>query len=531
MEERRRKAAEDLLGHFVILRPEYKDQEIEGGVLQRNGEIFQQSNLRISNGVAHGTVGYVPEIRRDGLVVVQTSFFFPRHRHGDYEAVDPLALTRFRVRLKPDAEEQDGSLQDPRYGLLGEIVGDTEDPDDEFFNVRAIATGKVSSYSLYDLQFKPVDVAKLERIAKKLVSLRLVSKRGFLPAQIPQNIEYEIIRRLTGSNEIGSIDTILQRIKNTLYGPSPPPSPPSPENYALEAGPLPYGPSEANFTGGARYHNDNNNWFNNNNINNNNEDNNNNNNNNNNQWQAQQNWEEWHQQMLNAQAEQWVSENIYPELNNNAENAYQSFLQENILRNVSKKGTVAHLPVPSNVQRKIHSILTGVPEAVGPSLKANNTRTIENVGRVYLQEKWTRPKGRPGAGIPNPRPVPMYQSGLNVGPLPYGPSEENFVGGRRKSRGKLGTTMARRGTRRSNGIFSRLYSPIGHLLSAGKESVGAVTNTAKGVVGEGIHGLDKIGRSVTRHANMAVKDVLRRKRKGGGTRKSRKSRRNTRRRR
>ena len=108
-------------------------------------------------------------------------------------------------------------------------------------------------------------------------------------------------------------------------------------------------------------------------------------------------------------------------------------------------------------------------------------------------------------------------------------------GGRRKSRGKIGTSMARRGTRRSSrGIFSRLYSPVGHLLSAGKESVGAVTNTAKGVVGEGVHGLDKIGRSVTKHANMAVKDVFTRKRKGGGkrkgSRKSRKSKRTTRRR-
>ena len=130
----------------------------------------------------------------------------------------------------------------------------------------------------------------------------------------------------------------------------------------------------------------------------------------------------------------------------------------------------------------------------------------------------------------------MEANALNNGPLPYGPSEENFVGGkrraRRKSVRKLGTQMARRGTRRSRGIFSRLYSPIGHLLSAGKESVGAVTNTAKGVVGEGIGGLDKIGRSVTKHANMAVKDVF--TRKGGkrrGSRKSRKTRRNTRRRR
>lgn len=87
------------------------------------------------------------------------------------------------------------------------------------------------------------------------------------------------------------------------------------------------------------------------------------------------------------------------------------------------------------------------------------------------------------------------------------------------------------------GIFSRLYSPVGHLFLAGKESVGAVTNTAKGVVGTGITGLDRIGRSVTGHANMAVHDLLkarksRKNRKGGkrNTRKAeRKSRRNTRR--
>jgi hypothetical protein len=65
---------------------------------------------------------------------------------------------------------------------------------------------------------------------------------------------------------------------------------------------------------------------------------------------------------------------------------------------------------------------------------------------------------------------------------------------------------------------------------AGKESVGAVTNTAKGVVGEGIGGLDKIGRSVTGHANMAVRNIFSRKnrknRKGGATRKDRKNRKN-----
>lgn len=96
--------------------------------------------------------------------------------------------------------------------------------------------------------------------------------------------------------------------------------------------------------------------------------------------------------------------------------------------------------------------------------------------------------------------------------------------------------MARGRTSRASrkGIFSRLYSPVGHLFMAGEESVGAVTNTAKGVVGQGLRGLNKIGRSVTGHANMAVRDLLksRKNRKGGkrNTRKAnRKNRKNTRR--
>jgi chromosomal replication initiation ATPase DnaA len=61
---------------------------------------------------------------------------------------------------------------------------------------------------------------------------------------------------------------------------------------------------------------------------------------------------------------------------------------------------------------------------------------------------------------------------------------------------------------RKTTIFRRLYSPIKHTLLAGKETVSAVTNTAKHVTCEGLTGLDKVGRSVTRHANMAVNDLL-----------------------
>ena len=84
--------------------------------------------------------------------------------------------------------------------------------------------------------------------------------------------------------------------------------------------------------------------------------------------------------------------------------------------------------------------------------------------------------------------------------------------------------MARRGTRknRQSGLFGRLWSPFNHLLMAGEESVGAVTNTAKGVIREGARGVGKIGRSVTGHVNAAVTDLIRKRRN------TRRNRRNTR---
>ena len=61
---------------------------------------------------------------------------------------------------------------------------------------------------------------------------------------------------------------------------------------------------------------------------------------------------------------------------------------------------------------------------------------------------------------------------------------------------------------RKTAIFRRMYSPIKHAVMAGKETVSAVTNTAKHVTCEGLTGLDKVGSSVTKHANMAVNDFL-----------------------
>jgi hypothetical protein len=79
--------------------------------------------------------------------------------------------------------------------------------------------------------------------------------------------------------------------------------------------------------------------------------------------------------------------------------------------------------------------------------------------------------------------------------------------------------MVKKGTRRSR-IFSTLYSPISHLLRAGKKSVGSVTNAAKGVVGKGLNGVNGIGRAVTGEMNEAVHGLKRGFTSKGGRRRT-----------
>lgn len=75
---------------------------------------------------------------------------------------------------------------------------------------------------------------------------------------------------------------------------------------------------------------------------------------------------------------------------------------------------------------------------------------------------------------------------------------------------------------RKTAVFRTLYSPIKHAIMAGKETVGAVTETARDVACDGLSGLNRIGSSVTTHANMAANDLLGRRR--NSRRKTRKSR-------
>jgi hypothetical protein len=72
----------------------------------------------------------------------------------------------------------------------------------------------------------------------------------------------------------------------------------------------------------------------------------------------------------------------------------------------------------------------------------------------------------------------------------------------------------RRSTRRSGGgLFGKIYSPVSHLLMATENAVGTVTGTVNTVAKSGLRGVNRIGKSVTGHANAAVRNLVSRKRK------------------
>ena len=94
--------------------------------------------------------------------------------------------------------------------------------------------------------------------------------------------------------------------------------------------------------------------------------------------------------------------------------------------------------------------------------------------------------------------------------------------GSRKASRKASRKSHRKGSRKmrggkamrtKHGLFETAYSPVGHLLAATGEAVGTVTNTARNVAKTGLKGVNSIGRSVTGHANAAIRDVFSRKRR------------------
>jgi hypothetical protein len=70
---------------------------------------------------------------------------------------------------------------------------------------------------------------------------------------------------------------------------------------------------------------------------------------------------------------------------------------------------------------------------------------------------------------------------------------------RRKQRGGK-----KRSTRKSGGITSRLYHPVGEVLDATAETIGEVGSTVGNVGKRTIKGATEIGRVWTRHVNSAI---------------------------
>ena len=80
-----------------------------------------------------------------------------------------------------------------------------------------------------------------------------------------------------------------------------------------------------------------------------------------------------------------------------------------------------------------------------------------------------------------------------------------------------------RSTRKSRGIFRRVYSPIEHIIEAGRNISRAAFKRSGRIVNNGIGLVGNIGKSVTGHANKTVRNIVSRKSRKQ-TRKTRKGR-------
>jgi hypothetical protein len=75
--------------------------------------------------------------------------------------------------------------------------------------------------------------------------------------------------------------------------------------------------------------------------------------------------------------------------------------------------------------------------------------------------------------------------------------------------------MARKSTRRNSrggsGIFTRIYSPVNHLLQAVGDTVHEVVSTVGGLFKSSVHGVNRVGKVVVGHANATVRNITRKK--------------------
>ena len=84
--------------------------------------------------------------------------------------------------------------------------------------------------------------------------------------------------------------------------------------------------------------------------------------------------------------------------------------------------------------------------------------------------------------------------------------------------------MARRGTRKSGrrGLFTRVYSPLNHLLQATRNVGKSVFRRSGRIVDESLGAVSNTGKALVSHANMSVRNITRRKNRKSRSRRNRK---------
>jgi hypothetical protein len=68
----------------------------------------------------------------------------------------------------------------------------------------------------------------------------------------------------------------------------------------------------------------------------------------------------------------------------------------------------------------------------------------------------------------------------------------------------------RKGSRKA-GLFSKMYAPLKHLLAATRNISKSVAKRGGKVVDQGLGAIDNAGSAITKHANMTVRNVTRRR--------------------
>lgn len=91
----------------------------------------------------------------------------------------------------------------------------------------------------------------------------------------------------------------------------------------------------------------------------------------------------------------------------------------------------------------------------------------------------------------------------------------------RRSRGRKGSRK-HGGSKKNLGLFGRVYSPVNHLFMAAENSVNSLAKGTGSIVRTGLNSVNKVGKSVSGHADNAVRNIVSRKRKSRKHRKSRK---------